>query len=257
MHDLSRDTCPANDAFRAECRQGAGVAASGLGNLPLRTSALTTSPTSQTPMRFAARELLSIASLLTAVSLPASAQTFDFDAAPLGPVPFTLVSGGVSATFSAPIGGFELFDTALFPPGAFTTLDGQILGSVDADVIVEPLLVSFDQPITGLSLNFALNDFLGGSTLTLRAFLGAAAVGDPVLALGASGPWLPEGQLTIATSFFDRVEISSDAVDFFVDNLTVTTASVPEPATWLLTPCALVLLAISRRRNRRDPSRVA
>ena len=99
----------------------------------------------------------------------------------------------------------------------------------------------------------------GAFTATLNAFDGATLLGS----LTVSGDATAGGQLPPFAGITDSVaEITSIVITanasapvgtnngFLIDSLSLLTARVPEPATWLLLSSALLGFWVVRRRNR-------
>jgi hypothetical protein len=102
---------------------------------------------------------------------------------------------------------------------------------------------------TSISMNFATNS-AAGVLFNLNAFHGASAVGSAaasgVIPLGFS---FPEGVISFSGPAFDRVVLSSAALDLAIDNVSVD--AVPEPGSLsLLVFGALGALATARLRRR-------
>ena len=209
------------------------------------------------PIARAAALLGSAALLLTAPAV--RAQTFDFETA-AGATPFPLTSGGVTATFGNP--GQPFYEILDYGAGVFAGLAGNVLGDATADLVVSPLGIDFDVPIVGISLRYALTSTppgFPGTQLTLDAFLGATPVGSATFT-PVAGPSFPEGVVTFAGAAFDRVVLASDAADFAIDDVAVSPAVVPEPATLGLAGLGLAglglaaLAAAARARRLTTPS---
>ncbi len=199
----------------------------------------------------AAIAALGAALLLTAPA--ARAQVFDFEAAPPGFTPLVQTSGGVTATFGN-TGSPQLYEVLTFPAGSFALLANNVLGTTPGTGDIfgpTPLEIVFDRPLTSIALAFALTGAaVPGTQLTLTAFLGANPVGNVVAPAGV-GPNFPEGISSFNTVAFDRVLLTSDGNDFAIDDVAVTAAVLPEPATVSLVGSALVVLAVCARRRRR------
>jgi hypothetical protein len=193
---------------------------------------------------FAATALLGATLLLAAPA--ARAQTFDFEGVSFVGTPFTLTSGGVSATFSD--GGRQFFRLLGYPRGTLAGLSGQVLG--DASTVASPLTIDFDVPLSAIALNFAL---LGGrgTGLTLAAFRGLAPVGGTAAPADPNGPSAPEGAIAFGGAVFDRVVLLADEGGFAIDNVAAAASPVPEPATAGLVGAALGILAVAARGRRR------
>jgi hypothetical protein len=173
-------------------------------------------------------------------NIAASASTvFNFDSDTLGtPTVFTDTVNGLSATFSSngDPGGFVVY------PTIFDTLTGNVLGSPGpAGLDNLTLNVGFSQDISAVTFNFATADFITPSPLTLNAYENSNLVGS-VSATGMylSGFSFPEGEIAFSGSNFNSPVISSTALDFAVDNITVN--PVPEPGTSSLLAIATLAL---------------
>ena len=162
---------------------------------------------------------------LWALALPAAATTatFNFNTDAAGTAtPFADTNNGVTASFASTVaGGFQIGT-----PTAFLTLTGNTLfdpGPAGANNL--PLTITFSQSIASISLLFALNgssiDFLQLST---NAGGNASATGT--IPVGFS---FPEGSISFSGTPFTSLTLTSNATDFAVDDIVVTTASVPGP----------------------------
>ena len=195
--------------------------------------------------------------ILLAASLAAAplagAQTFDFETTPdFTLVPFSVTSGGLTATFTS-AGSF------MVQPSPFLTLLGRVLK--DDDGISNPLTITFSAPLTGISLRFGTDAPFSTTGLTLEALFGATVVGS-ANAPGAVPPGspfpVPEGTITFAGPAFTSVVLSSSAPDFAVDDIVVRqVATVPEPTSVALVGTGVLLTAgaAARRRRRADAAK--
>ena len=177
--------------------------------------------------------------------LSAATVTFNFDSDATGKATaFTDTVGGISATFTSPAdpGGFAIFATF------FQSLTGNVLlDPGPAGLNNLGLAIQFSTPLTLISLNFATNS-AAGVLLNLSAFNGASLVGSSSASgIIPAGFTFPEGILSFAGGPFDRVTLSSTALDFAIDNVTVTSA-VPEPAPLfpVLATLGALIIAYSR-----------
>jgi PEP-CTERM motif-containing protein len=189
--------------------------------------------------------------LVGPINSAAHASIIDFQSVALGTsVPFTVTTAGTSATFTS-TAGFLVGDTF------FSTLTGHVL--FDADALIAPLFVAFNQPLSNISLNFALNTGNTSVPLTLSAFLGGpgGTLVGATQATGAIPPsfFFPEGLISFAGAF-DTIRLSTTAQDFAVDNLNFTPAStVPEPSSLLLMATGAVGVVNRIRMLRRQARR--
>lgn len=178
---------------------------------------------------------------------PAGAATFTFDTLAVDvPIPFSLTDAGLTADFSSPSGPvFSISDSF------FSTLTGRLL--IDADEPFHALHIVFSQPLSNVSLRFALNGS-EADTFLLEAFsggLGGASRGSAT-ASGTTPPGFvfPEGVISLTNAAgFDTIRLTSSAGDFAIDDVNAT-AAVPEPFTAALMSGGLALLAIRRRKSR-------
>jgi hypothetical protein len=180
----------------------------------------------------------------------ARASVIDFETVALGVAdPFAVTAGTTTATFSSP-GVFTIGNSFL------SNMSGHIL--FDADPAINPLVVSFDQGLSGISLNFALNTANAATLFTLQAFsggIGGTLVGSTALAgiIPGGGFSFPEGVIGFSGAVFDTVRLSTTSQDFAIDNVSFTPAAVPEPASILLLGTgALGLIAKLRRRKQQN-----
>ena len=185
------------------------------------------------------RYLLTSILLLLCQSTPAAIFTFD-DLFPFDTTPLTIIGDGIAGTFSSPQGGVFL----VAPTDAFSTLVGNSL--VDSDTEMNQLDIVFSEPLRSISMFFALNTPLLSDVLRLDAMLAGSIVGSNS-AIGSVPPGFsfPEGNLSFSGAIFDQVRLSSSAVDFAIDNVNVTSASIPETSAVLLVGAGLAVLAIA------------
>jgi hypothetical protein len=186
-----------------------------------------------------------------AFSVAANASTiFNFDTDNFGTsTNFTDTVDGLSATFSsaADPGGFVVYSSI------FETLTGNVLGDPGpAGLDGLALTINFSQDLSAVVLDFATSDFSTPSPLTLTAYENASLVGSNT----SSGQFLPgftfpEGEIAFDGATFNQLVISSTAMDFAVDNITVATA--PEPTSIALLSISLLALGIPRLRRKAQP----
>jgi hypothetical protein len=194
--------------------------------------------------RILSRTVLMLALSACCISLNA-ATIFSFESDALGiSTGFTDTVSGLSATFSSPAdpGGFTI------APSFFSTLTSHVLldpGPVNANNLA--LTILFSSAVSDISMLFATNS-QPGVPLVLNAFNGATFVGT-ASASGAIplGFTFPEGSLSFSGSPFNRVVLSSVALDFAIDNVSAT--AVPEPASLVTLGLGVALLVVSARRK--------
>ena len=164
---------------------------------------------------------------------------FDFDTgAPALPLhqalPLTQTVAGATATFSSPDASPPTIEDAASTGHALSKFSGKYLAPAASDGTV--IEIAFDQPMTGVELNFATLEAANvalGSTLQLTAYdnsSGAPVQVGTAIAHGATvaGDTMPSGTLSFnsAGGTFDSIRIelpgASDpggAKKFFIDNL--------------------------------------
>ena len=165
---------------------------------------------------------------------------FDFDTAPLhSSFPLNLTSGGITAHFSVPPGSYN-----------YSIQQANVLGFTPAgfagycvypnQVFACDLWISFDQPLTDISIMYAPNELATDSSCTMRitGYMGSAFVGTNTYINPNAGTW-PTGILSLSSAQpFDNVVIHYEAPPatggdygpiFMADNLTVTTAAGSTP----------------------------
>jgi len=165
------------------------------------------------------------------LAIPARAQTavFSFDGdRQTTATRLTEVNNGISATFSSPAdingGGFQV---EAMP---FSTLTGNVLhdrGPSGQQNI--PLNIAFSQPLYSITLNFATNDNVSASPLTLTAFLNGQQVGVGSATGAFQASTYAEGTLSLTSaSPFNYVTLTSTpAPAFAVNNIRVSSTPVP------------------------------
>jgi hypothetical protein len=206
--------------------------------------------------------------LLLAMAVPALGHAdaiqavYDFeDVAPETGTPFSVTNNGITATFTTePF--FTSSGTPFFlpffvagPVEPGSKLQGSHLR--DNDFARQSLDITFSQALSELTMDFRLRAQDNMSSLTLNAYVGGVS-GTPTGGSSALGtvapqisPWA-EGTLSF-DGFFDAVRLTSNAPDFAVDSIQVTSA-VPEATSLLLLGVGLGMLGLWRRRSRKfDP----
>jgi hypothetical protein len=192
--------------------------------------------------------------VLMILSVPAAANvTFDFETTPQGTVtPFSVTSGGFTATLSSPDG--DVFSVADATGIFIVSLAGKVVW--DPGFPSYPLDIVFSEPVVSMSLSFALAGFPVSSTIDVRVFTGGTggALVATTSAMGGPAPpgFFPEGVVTISGPVFDAVRLTSNVESIAIDNLSVLPAAeVPEPssAALALTALGASLLLVRRRRR--------
>ncbi len=109
--------------------------------------------------------------------------------------------------------------------------------------------IAFSSNLDAVALDFATSDFITPSPLTITAYENSQQVGfSQSVGSFISGFDFPEGEIAFEGATFNRIVVSSSAVDFAIDNLAV--AATPEPAVLPLLALGLVGIAIGSRRAR-------
>jgi len=193
--------------------------------------------------------------LLTSPARAASV-VFDFDGGPLhAQTPLTQVAGGITAQFTATGQGYSIqpADVLGFTPAG---MSGYVL--YPNSVFASDLSIAFDQPLTGISMLFAPEEYATDSsaTLQLTAYSGASPVGSSTASASPPGTW-PTGTLLFSSAQpFDHVVVHYLAPPptggdygpiFMIDNVAV--VAIPEPSTITLGGFGLILLGLALRRR--------
>ncbi len=191
--------------------------------------------------------------------------TYDFDSSPLYTTytPFSLTDSGTTATFSTPAAGAGGSFGVQNAVNLVAPMSGHYLGdngvSPSANIALD---VTFTVGASAASLydvrfDFVTGDLQPGNTpgavITVTAYEGASLVGSASTSGVSPHPYtsFPQGSLELGTGSvpFDRIEITSAAPSFGIDNLRVAN-SVPEPASALLIVVGGASALASRRRGR-------
>jgi hypothetical protein len=192
--------------------------------------------------------------LASPATVSAAPILYDFEDQPIGTVtPLTMTESGLSATFAGPSaidpGAFQIsFNSSSGPfPAPYRTMDdtfltvGPAFGAPGAT-----LTITFSAPVSALSLLFALDDPANATSLSLSTNAGGA---DDATGTLTRGFFSPEGVLSFSGDPFTTVTLSSNALDFQIDNVEAT--AVPEPSQLALLAAGLGMLAFVRRAARR------
>ena len=158
-----------------------------------------------------------------------AAALFNFEGNPVGTyTPFTDVDNGISATFTSngDPGGFAVFGSF------FTTLSGNVLvdpGPAAIDGL--ELIVDFSKELDSVSLDFAINPLSASDTFTLSAYQGGKLVGTSTESgVVPPGSIYLEGVAAFEGEVYNKIVLSSTALDLAVDDISVIAAPAPEPA---------------------------
>jgi hypothetical protein len=181
--------------------------------------------------------------------------TFSFEDVPGKVTTFSDTISGLTATFTSSGDPTNQFSVGA-PPIPFQDLTGQVLSD---DVTGLSLIITFDQLINSISMNFALETLDTTVGFNLEAFNGATSVGSsgPVMGTIPGCCILPEGVIGFSGPNFDKVVLSSGtspdtpaAPAFAIDNVVVDPpVGTPEPGTVLLSAVlgGLILRLKARR----------
>ena len=193
------------------------------------------------------------------VSVSAQSILFDFDNAPVHTsLPISLTVDALTANFSATGQGFSIQSAnALgFTPQGFAGLC-----IYPNSVFAADLIVSFSDYLTSFSIMYAPEEYATDSSARMRvtAYNGATVVGTATTTAPNPGTW-PTGVLSYAnsTDYFNKVVVHYDAPPptggdwgpiFMADNMTVSTAPVPEPVSLLAIATGIGSLLLRKRRD--------
>jgi len=172
---------------------------------------------------------------------------FDFEDQSFGAdTPFSITNGLLTATFASPADPGAFGITSAFP--LFTIMSGNILlspGSAFVDSV--PLVITFSQPVHSVSFQFGLGGVDPGGLIELTTNAGgSASVGGTV----PIGSLLPQGTLFFEGDSFTVLTLSSNMLDFGIDNLSVDASVDPTPLPASLPLFATGLLALAAVRGR-------
>jgi PEP-CTERM motif len=180
---------------------------------------------------------------------------FDFNNAPLhSPLPLDLTVDGITAHFSS---SSLLYNYSIQQPSdviGFTPAGFSGYAISPSTINASDLLISFGSTLlTDLSIMYAPEEYATDSSCTMRisAYLGASFVGTSTFSIDPPGTW-PTGTLSFSSAQpFDNVVIHYDAPPvtggdygpiFMADNLAVTPAPIPEPASIVMVVVGLGFL---------------
>lgn len=183
------------------------------------------------------RTLVVLAGLLVA---RAGAQTilFDFDNAPLyAPLPMDVTAGGITAHLAATGQGYSI-QSASTAPVAPVGFSGHYL--YPSSVYAADLAVTFSQPLTAFSIQYAPQELACDDSATMRvtAYLNTLPVGTSTTNATALCvcTWQVQTLSITTTQYFNNVVVHYDARPplcqdwgpiFLADNMTVTLAPPP------------------------------
>jgi hypothetical protein len=184
----------------------------------------------------------------------------NFDSTSMGTTaPFDVTVSGLTAHFSSSDSSRNYYIqppanvTAGYTPTGFS---GNAL--VPATVFQSDLLISFSQPLTDISIMYAVSEFNANFSATMRltAYSGLTLVGTTTTTAPA-GNWpsgtlslslAPEQSLNNVVMHWDSIPPGAENFNpvFMADNLIMTT--VPEPVSAVGTGAGLLLVALLCRR---------
>jgi hypothetical protein len=206
--------------------------------------------------------LLSVTFILWLACSAQSAVLFDFETGMGATTTFNQTVDGLKAIFSSstpPLNYYIQPATTItgFPaPVGFT---GNALVPTQSS-LASDLLISFDHPLSDISIMYAVDNVNanGNPTLRLTAYSGLTWVGDTTATSTMGGTW-PSATLALSpVGMFDNVVIHFDSTTatenfnpvFMIDNLLAITA-VPEPVSAVGVGAGLCVLALLSRRLRK------
>lgn len=188
--------------------------------------------------------------------LAARAAVISFDNAPMySPLPISYTEDGVTMHLSGTASGYSIQSPSSSPitPIGFT---GCFV--YPSSINAADLLISFDEPMSDFSIQFAPEEYGSDSSATLqvRAYMGTSLIGSNTGRAPIPGTW-PVGTLSYSSAQpFDNVVIhyltppvagENWGPIFIADNMTVTPA--PEPGSIATIGLFLGAMLLDRKRR--------
>jgi hypothetical protein len=175
-------------------------------------------------------------------SAHAGVVTFDFEDQVFGAdTPLSITQLSLTASFSsrADPGAFGI--TAAF--GLWPEMSGNVLASPgSAFVSGVPLTITFSRPVHAVDFQFGLGSIDPAGMIEVDTDAGGRASESGTVPIGSL---LPQGDMAFSGNYFTVLTLTSNTLDFGIDNLQV---DLPEPASLAVLSLGLLGIGLIRRR---------